>query len=128
MLLNLIVFKFVPGILKCLDASWMSFFVFFIFNCKFIYIYIYISKAFIHILINFFSCAIAWLTDTGSVFIYCNIVSHFTGFVLIKLVYYTTYVCNKVASLSTKNEKIIHSNCLIYLHVLLRKLQSLIQE
>ena len=39
MLLNLIVFKFVPGILKYLDAWWMSFFCFlFIFNCKFIFI------------------------------------------------------------------------------------------
>ena len=38
MLLNLIVFKFVPGILKSLDVWWMSFFVFFIFSCKFIFI------------------------------------------------------------------------------------------
>ena len=38
MLLNLIVFKFVPGILKFLDAWWMAFFVFFIFNCNFIFI------------------------------------------------------------------------------------------
>ena len=37
MLLNLIVFKFVPGILKCLDACWMSFFII-IFNCKLIFI------------------------------------------------------------------------------------------
>ena len=48
MLLNLIVFKFVQGIFKCLDLWWMSFFKK-IFSCKFIfiwtiYIYIYIER------------------------------------------------------------------------------------
>ena len=40
MLLNLIVFKFVPGILKCLDAWWMSFFVF-LFSIVNLYSHIY---------------------------------------------------------------------------------------
>ena len=44
MLLNLIAFKFVPCILKCLDACECLFLSFFIFNCKFIYIYIIESK------------------------------------------------------------------------------------
>ena len=41
MLLNLIVFKFAPGILKFLDAWWMSFFVFFYFQ---LWIYIHQKK------------------------------------------------------------------------------------
>ena len=45
MLLNLIAFKFVPCILKCLDACERLFLSFFIFNCKFIYIYIYIIES-----------------------------------------------------------------------------------
>ena len=44
MLLNLIVFKSVPGILKCLDAWWMSFFVFCLFSTVNLYSYIYIYK------------------------------------------------------------------------------------
>ena len=35
---------------------------------------------------------------------------HIYIYIPIKIVYYTTYVCNEVASLATKNEKIIHSN------------------
>ena len=49
MLLNLIVFKFVPRILKCLDAWRMSFFIFLFFTVtvnlfSYIYIYIYIYE------------------------------------------------------------------------------------
>ena len=49
MLLNLIVFKFVPRILKCLDAWRMSFFIFLFFTVNlfsyiYIYIYIYMKK------------------------------------------------------------------------------------
>ena len=44
MLLNLIVFKFVPGILKCLDVWRMSFSCFFLFSIVNLYSSIYKKK------------------------------------------------------------------------------------